>query len=87
MTESWLSMQGAFERGGIAHGNIEGALHAEAARIEFSGGTDCPNGCGSVIAYQVGLPPLDSVYRHTRNPAACRKHVAHKRPRKKRRSR
>lgn len=76
MTESWLSMAHAFERGGIAHGNLEGVLQAEARRVEFSGGKICPKGCGSVIAYQVDMPPLNSISRHTTNPESCRRHPA-----------
>lgn len=75
-------MQGAFERGGIAHGNIEGALQGEAARVEFSGGAYCPKGCDSIVAYQVGLPPQASIRRHVENPAACRRHPVNRKPRK-----
>jgi hypothetical protein len=72
---------GWFDRwksGGRARGNREGALEGEARQVRFRGGQECPKGCGSVIAYQVGKPPQFSVKRHTNDPRACRKHDANK---------
>lgn len=55
-------------------GNVEGAREAASKRVTFSGGEKCPAGCGSFIAYQVGMPPKRSVDRHTSNPRACLNH-------------
>lgn len=60
-------------------GNREAVEEANADRLVFRGGRKCPAGCGSYIAYQVDLPPKDSVKRHTSNPKACLKHPSHKR--------
>lgn len=70
-------MQRAFEHGGEARGNREGCLAAEARRETYRGGEECPAGCGSVIAYRVGVDPAVSVSAHTGNPAACTKHPDH----------
>lgn len=70
-------MQAAFERGGEAHGNREGCLAAEARREQYRGGTDCPTGCGTVIAYRAGVDPAISVDAHASNPGACMKHPDH----------
>lgn len=75
MSDSWVSMTRAFEHGGVARGvNVEGIMEAEAGRVEFHGGAPCPLRCGSTIAYQVGLPPKESIARHVENPAACLRH-------------
>lgn len=60
-------------------GNREEARKASANRTTFKGGQDCPAGCGSIIAYQVGMAPKRSVDRHTSNPRACRNHPDNKR--------
>lgn len=69
--------------GGEARGNVDGAREAEKRQERFRGGQDCPAGCGSVIAYQVGMAPKRSVDRHTSNPKACRNHPDNKRKPKK----
>lgn len=60
-------------------GNREEVLKAAAKRVTFKGGEKCPAGCGSVIAYQQGIPPKRSVDRHTSNPRACPKHPDNRR--------
>jgi hypothetical protein len=60
-------------------GNREEVLKATAKRVTFKGGEKCPAGCGSIIAYQVGMPPKRSVDRHTSNPRACMNHPDNRR--------
>ncbi|HVH13104.1 MAG TPA: hypothetical protein VM759_08635 [Longimicrobium sp.] len=76
MAERWMA-------GGVSRGNREGALAAEKRQQRFRGGEKCPAGCGSIIAYQVGMAPRRSVDRHTSNPRACLNHPDNKRKPKK----
>jgi hypothetical protein len=68
--------------GGVARGNVEGALKAEKRQQRFKGGQDCPADCGSVIAYEEGKDPQKSVRRHLDDPKACRKHPQNKKAKK-----
>lgn len=71
---SWNSMLHAWEAGGVARGNVEGALLAEAAEPRFLGGEYCPMHCSSVVRFRPGQHPQEAMNAHMDNPAACRKH-------------
>lgn len=72
---AWHDMPDRWRRTNQAvRGNAEEVRAASARRITFKGGEKCPAGCGTVIAYQVGMPPKRSVDRHTSNPKACLNH-------------
>lgn len=70
----WGSMLHAWERGGIARGNHEAVLAAEALDPGYAFGDYCPAHCGSVVRWS-GTESADVVMSaHTEEPARCRKH-------------
>lgn len=71
---NYSGMHDRWAAGGESRGNREGALAAERKQQRFSGGEACPRGCGSIIAYEVGVDPQKSVRRHTSSSKACVKH-------------
>jgi hypothetical protein len=71
----WYDMPDRYRRTDQpVRGNREAVQRAARERVTFKGGQKCPAGCGTIIAYQVGMPPKRSVDRHTSNPKACLKH-------------
>lgn len=73
-THAWSSMLHAWERGGVARGNHEAVLAAEAANSEYRFGDYCPARCGSVVRWSRTESADAAMSAHTEDPTRCCKH-------------
>lgn len=71
---AWTSMLHAWEHGGVARGNHEAVLAAEALNPAYRFGDYCPARCGSVVRWSRTESADAAMAAHTDDPARRRKH-------------